>query len=49
MAQMMRATNRPRSGLGIMTVLDVATGDEVDLASLAPSDGPILLWMWAPH
>ena len=32
-----------------VTVLDVATGDEVALASLAPSDRPILLWMWAPH
>ena len=32
-----------------VVVLDVATGEEVALPSLAPSSTPLLLWMWAPH
>ena len=30
-------------------VVDLATGDTINLASFAPSDRPILLWFWAPH
>jgi predicted RecA/RadA family phage recombinase len=30
-------------------VRDVATGEEVALDSFAPSDQPLLLWLWAPH
>lgn len=30
-------------------VIDVASGDEINLAGFAPSDKPIVLWFWAPH
>ena len=30
-------------------VVDDVGGGTVNLASLAPSAEPILLWMWAPH
>ena len=30
-------------------VVDDVGGGKVNLASLAPSAEPILLWMWAPH
>ncbi len=30
-------------------VVDLATGETVNLASFAPADRPILLWFWAPH
>jgi thiol-disulfide isomerase/thioredoxin len=30
-------------------VVDLSTGDEVDLASLARAGTPTLLWFWAPH
>lgn len=32
-----------------VAVLDVATGDTVDLGGLIPAERPILLWFWAPH
>lgn len=32
-----------------LAVLDVATGDSVDLGGLIPAERPILLWFWAPH
>ena len=33
-----------------ITVTDVATGGDVELAGLiASSDRPVLLWFWAPH
>ena len=30
-------------------VRDVATGEALSLASLLPSDRPLLAWFWAPH
>lgn len=30
-------------------VVDVNTGETLNLQSLAPSDTPTLLWFWAPH
>ncbi len=30
-------------------VLDVRTGDTINLRSLAPRDKPALLWFYAPH
>jgi thiol-disulfide isomerase/thioredoxin len=30
-------------------VLDVRSGDRLDLQSVVPSDRPVLLWAWAPH
>jgi hypothetical protein len=30
-------------------VLDVVSGNRVNLAGLAPADRPTLLWFWAPH
>ena len=32
-----------------LELIDVATGSEVQLRSLFPSDTPVLLWFWAPH
>ncbi|MEX2586700.1 MAG: hypothetical protein WD602_01730 [Actinomycetota bacterium] len=32
-----------------VAVLDVDTGDTVNLGSLVPAPRPILLWFWAPH
>ena len=32
-----------------VTVLDIATGEEVELDSFAPADKAIVLWLWAPH
>lgn len=29
--------------------IEVASGDRVNVASLVPSDKPLLLWFWAPH
>ncbi|NNK91834.1 MAG: hypothetical protein HKO87_05320 [Acidimicrobiia bacterium] len=35
--------------LPAVEVLDVATGDSVDVSTLLPSDKPLLVWFWAPH
>ncbi len=32
-----------------VVVYDIAAGNKVNVRNLAPSDTPILLWMWAPH
>ncbi len=37
------------SPLPAVDVLDVATGETVNFASLIPADRPVLLWFWAPH
>jgi thiol-disulfide isomerase/thioredoxin len=42
------AVDTSNSVLPSVQVKDVA-GGEVDLASLVPSERPILLWAWAPH
>lgn len=39
----------PPSDLPNVPVIDLATGAEFSVASLVPSDTPILLWFWAPH
>lgn len=31
------------------TVVDVFSGEDVVLASFAPADRPIFVWVWAPH
>lgn len=38
-----------RNDLPSVTVLDVASGESVDLRSLAPAPLPMLVWFWAPH
>lgn len=30
-------------------VVNVATGQEFDFASLVPAERPLLVWFWAPH
>ncbi|MBT8214083.1 MAG: hypothetical protein KJP12_02585 [Acidimicrobiia bacterium] len=35
--------------LPAVEVLDVATGDTVDVSTFLPSDKPLLVWFWAPH
>ncbi len=35
--------------LPAVDVIDVASGQEVDLAGYAPAETPIVLWFWAPH
>ncbi len=37
------------SDLPTVDLIDVATGDTVNLADYAPSERPIVLWFWAPH
>ena len=37
------------SAIPDVSVLDVKSGDEFALASIAPSDRPVLVWFWAPH
>ena len=32
-----------------LELIDVATGDGVQLRSLLPADTPVLFWFWAPH
>jgi len=32
-----------------VNVIDIATGDELNLRTLAPADQPIVFWFWAPH
>lgn len=39
----------PPSDLPDVQLIDLATGGEFSVASLVPSDTPILLWFWAPH
>jgi len=36
------------SALPEVTVLDLASGEDVRLASYVPADRPVLVWMWAP-
>ncbi len=43
------AAPAPASDLPSVELVDVATGDTVNLASFAPSDRAIVLWFWAPH
>lgn len=38
-----------RNQLPDVTVIDVATGSEVNLRALVPADNPLVLWFWAPH
>ena len=38
----------PPSAMPDITVVDVASGAEVALGSLVPSDRPLLVWFWAP-
>ena len=38
-----------RSDLPSVDVLDVVTGESVDVSSLAPLDTPLLIWFYAPH
>lgn len=39
----------PDSLVPSVDVTDVRSGATVDLASILPSDKPVLLWAWAPH
>jgi len=39
----------PDSLVPAVDVVDVRTGDTVNLGSVVPSDKPVLLWAWAPH
>lgn len=39
----------PPSDLPDVPLIDLATGAEFSVATLVPSDTPILLWFWAPH
>ncbi|MCY3910572.1 MAG: hypothetical protein OXF99_03610 [bacterium] len=39
----------PASDLPSVELVDIATGANVNLASFAPSDRPLVLWFWAPH
>lgn len=38
-----------RNDLPEVTVIDVASGESLVMASLAPADRPILVWTYAPH
>ncbi len=40
---------RGENQLPDVLMIDIISGDEVTLASFAPSDRPIVLWFWAPH
>lgn len=42
-------TVSPDSVVPSVDVVDVRTGQQVDVASLVPSATPVLLWAWAPH
>lgn len=35
--------------LPAVQVIDLANDARVNVASLAPADKPVLVWMWAPH
>ncbi|MGD9526225.1 MAG: TlpA family protein disulfide reductase [Dehalococcoidia bacterium] len=39
----------PDNVVPAVPVIDVRTGENVDLGSVVPSDKPVLLWAWAPH
>lgn len=39
----------PNNQLPDVDVIDIASGAEVNLRTLAPADKPIVLWFWAPH
>lgn len=39
----------PVSDLPAVEVIDLAGDTQFNVASLIPSDRPILLWFWAPH
>jgi len=39
----------PDSIIPAVDVVDVRTGESVNLGSIVPSDKPVLLWAWAPH
>ena len=43
------AAPAPESDLPSVDLVDVSTGNTVNLASFAPSDRPLVLWFWAPH
>lgn len=45
------AANAPtaENELPDVQVVDIATGNSVNLRSFAPSATPIVLWFWAPH
>ncbi|MCY3632993.1 MAG: hypothetical protein OXH29_10030 [bacterium] len=43
------AAPAPTSDLPSVDLIDVSTGDIVNLASFAPSDRHLVLWFWAPH
>ena len=32
-----------------VVVMDLATGNDFALASVVPSDRPVLIWFWTPH
>lgn len=48
-AQQEPAAEGSQNQLPDVNVVDLATGEEVNLASFAPTDNPIVLWFWAPH
>lgn len=37
------------SDLPAIELINVVSGEQTNLASLVPSDRPLLLWFWAPH
>ena len=37
------------SSLPAVSMVNVATGESVNLASFGEGDKPLLLWFWAPH
>lgn len=37
------------AGLPPVSVLDLASGDQVALSSYLPADRPVLVWMWSPY
>jgi ABC-type glycerol-3-phosphate transport system substrate-binding protein len=43
------ASDTPANQLPDVVVDDLQLGNKVNLRNFAPSDTPILLWMWAPH
>ncbi len=41
--------DQAETALPAVDVVDVTTGEQINLQSLAPSNRPLLLWFWAPH